>query len=42
MLTVKRLKDKKNFLIILVFVNKVSNNIHKDQMTETDLIVKCN
>ncbi len=42
MLTVKRLKDKKNFLIVLVFVNKVSNNIHKDQITETDSVIKCN
>jgi len=42
MLTVKRLKDKKNFLIILVLVNKVSSNIHKDQMTETDSVIKCN
>ncbi len=42
MLTVKRLKDKKNFLIVLVLVDKVSNNIHKDQMTETDLVIKCN
>ncbi len=42
MLTVKKLKDKKNFLIVLVFVNKISNNIHKDQMTETDLVIKCN
>jgi len=42
MLTVKRLKDKKNFLIVSVLINKVSNNIHKDQMTETDLVVKCN
>jgi len=42
MLTVKKLKDKKNFLIILVLVNKVSSNIYKDQMTEIDLVVKCN
>jgi len=42
MLTVKRLKDKKNFLIVSVLINKVSNNIHKDQITETDLVVKCN
>ncbi len=42
MLTVKKLKDKKNFLIISVLVNKVSNNIHKDQITETDLVVKYN
>jgi len=42
MLTVKKLKDKKNFLIISVLVDKVSSNIHKDQITETDLVVKCN
>jgi len=42
MLTVKKLKDKKNFLIVLVLVNKVSNNIHKGQMTETDSVIKCN
>jgi len=42
MLTVKKLKDKKNFLIVLVLVNKVSSNIHKDQITKTDLVVKCN
>ncbi len=42
MLTVKRLKDKKNFLIISVFVDKVSSNTHKDQMTETNSVVKCN
>jgi len=42
MLIVKRLKDKKNFLIVLVFVDKVSSNIHKDQMTETDSVIKCN
>jgi len=42
MLIMKRLKDKKNFLIVSVLVDKVSNNIHKDQMTETDSVVKCN
>ncbi len=42
MLTVKKLKDKKNFLIISVLVNKVSNNTHKDQITETDTVIKCN
>jgi len=42
MLTVKKLKDKKNFLIVSVLVDKVSNNIHKDQMTETDSVIKCN
>ncbi len=42
MLTVKKLKDKKNFLIVSVLINKVSDNTHKDQMTETDLVVKCN
>jgi len=39
MLIVKRLKDKKNFLIVLVFVDKVSNHIHKDQITETNSVV---
>ena len=42
MLTVKKLKDKKNFLIVSVLIDKVSNNTHKDQMTETDSVVKCN
>ncbi len=42
MLIIKKLKDKKNFLIISVFVNKVSNNTHKDQIIETDLIIKYN
>ncbi len=42
MLTVKKLKDKKNFLIVSVLINKVSNDIYKDQMTETDSVVKCN
>jgi len=42
MLTVKKLKDKKNFLIVSVLVDKVSNNTHKGQMTEADLVVKCN
>jgi len=42
MLTVKRLKDKKNFLIVLVLVDKVSDNTHKGQMTEADSVVKCN
>ncbi len=42
MLTVKKLKDKKNFLIISVLVNKVSSNTHKDQITETDSVVKYN
>jgi len=42
MLTVKKLKDKKNFLIISVLVNKVSDNTHKDQITETDTVIKCN
>jgi len=42
MLIVKKLKDKKNFLIVLVLINKVSNNIYKDQITETNLVVKCN
>ncbi len=42
MLIIKKLKDKKNFLINLIFVDKVSNNTHKDQMTETDSVIKCN
>jgi len=42
MLTVKKLKDKKNFLIVSVLVDKVSDNTHKGQMTETDSVVKCN
>jgi len=42
MLTVKKLKDKKNFLIVSVLVDKVSDNTHKDQITETDSVVKCN
>jgi len=42
MLTVKKLKDKKNFLIISVLVDKVSDNTYKDQMTETDSVIKCN
>ncbi len=42
MLIIKKLKDKKNFLIVSVLVNKVSNNTHKDQITETDSVVKCN
>ncbi len=42
MLIIKRLKDKKNFLIISVFVNKVSNNTHKDQIIEINSIIKCN
>ncbi len=42
MLTVKKLKDKKNFLIVSVLVDKVSSNIYKDQMTKTDSVVKCN
>ncbi len=42
MLIMKKLKDKKNFLIVSVLVNKVSDNTHKDQITETDSVVKCN
>ncbi len=40
MLTVKKLKDKKNFLIVSVLIDKVSSNTHKGQMTETDSVVK--
>ncbi len=42
MLTVKKLKNKKNFLIVSVLINKVSNNTHKDQITETDSVIKYN
>jgi len=42
MLIMKRLKDKKNFLIVLILIDKVSNNTHKGQMTEINSVVKCN
>jgi len=42
MLTMKKSKDKKNFLIVSVLVDKVSNNTHNGQMTETDSVIKCN
>ncbi len=42
MLIMKRSKNKKNFLIVSVLVDKVSSNTHKDQMTETDSVIKYN